>query len=153
MYLGSPGMVEMVVGEQPTLEEMGGARIHCTISGCGHYLAESEHDAIGVVRRFLSYLPASWRDAPPAEAAREPKPTDLRRLVPVSERQAFDMRRYVRGLGDEDSLFEIHALWARGLVVGFARLDGRAIGVGADKPMVKGGVAFVGSAGKGHRVI
>ncbi len=153
MYLGSPRMVEMVVGEQTTLEEMGGARIHCTISGCGHYLAESEHDAIGVVRRFLSYLPASWRDAPPAEAAREPKPTDLRRLVPVSERQAFDMRRYVRGLVDEDSLFEIHALWARELVVGFARLDGRAIGVVANNPMFKGGVLFVDSADKGTRFI
>ena len=153
MYLGSPRMVEMVVGEQTTLEEMGGARIHCTISGCGHYLAESEHDAIGVVRRFLSYLPASWRDAPPAEAAREPKPTDLRRLVPVSERQAFDMRRYVRGLVDEDSLFEIHALWARELIVGFARLDGEVIGVVANNPMFKGGVLFVDSADKAARFI
>src|SRR5258708_38654671 len=112
MYLGSPGMVEMVVGEQPTLEEMGGARIHCTISGCGHYLAESEHDAIGAVRRFLSYLPASWRDAPPAEAAREPKPTDPRRLVPGREGQAFHMPPDGRGPGGEGSPVEIHPPWA-----------------------------------------
>src|SRR5258708_3070682 len=97
MYLGSPRMVEMVVGEQTTLEEMGGARIHCTISGCGHYLAESEHDAIGVVRRFLSYLPASWRDAPPPAAAPEPKPPDLRTPLPAMQRQALHMPRVPPG--------------------------------------------------------
>jgi methylmalonyl-CoA decarboxylase subunit alpha len=153
MYLGSPRMVEMVVREQTTLEEMGGARMHCTISGCGSYLAESEHDAIDAVRRFLSYLPGNWQGAPPAQAAREPVPTDLRGLVPVSERQAFDMRRYLRGLVDGDSLFEIHALWARELTVGFARLAGRVIGVVANNPMFKGGVLFVDSADKGTRFI
>jgi acetyl-CoA carboxylase carboxyltransferase component len=153
MYLGSPRMVEMVVREQTTLEEMGGARMHCTISGCGSHLAESEQDAIDAVRRFLSYLPENWQGAPPAQAAREPVPTDLRALVPVSERQAFDMRRYVRGLVDEDSLFEIHALWARELTVGFARLAGRVIGVVANNPMFKGGVLFVDSADKGTRFI
>ena len=152
-YLGSARMVEMVVGEHTTLEEMGGARMHCTVSGCGHYLAESEDDAITAVRRYLSYLPGSWRDAPPAESAREPAPADLRGLVPASERQAFDMRRYVRGLVDEDSLFEVHALWARELVVGFARLAGRVIGVVANNPMFKGGVLFVDSADKGTRFI
>ncbi len=153
MYLGSPRMVEMVVREQTTLEEMGGARMHCTISGCGHHLAESEHDAIGAVRRFLSYLPENWREAPPGGPAAEPVPTDLRALVPASERQAFDMRRYVRGLVDADSLFEIQALWARELIVGFARLDGQAVGVVANNPMFKGGVLFVDSADKATRFI
>src|SRR5207247_8630353 len=60
MYLGSPRMVEMVVMEKTTLEEMGGARMHCTVSGCGHYLAESERDALAAVKRYLSYLPSSW---------------------------------------------------------------------------------------------
>jgi methylmalonyl-CoA decarboxylase subunit alpha len=153
MYLGSPRMVEMVVGEQTTLEEMGGARMHCTVSGCGHYLAESEHDALAAVRRCLSYLPESWQGTPPAEAAREPKPADLRAMVPVNERQAFDMRRYVRGLVDGDSLFEIHELWARELVTGFARLEGQVIGVVANNPMFKGGVLFTDSADKGARFI
>jgi len=153
MYLGSPRMVEMVVREQTTLEDMGGARMHCTVSGCGHYLAESEYDAVTAVRRCLSYLPANWQDVPPPEPAREPAAADLRALVPVSERQAFDMRRYVRGLVDSDSLFEIHALWAREVVVGFARLAGRAIGVVANNPMFKGGVLFVDSADKATRFI
>jgi acetyl-CoA carboxylase carboxyltransferase component len=153
MYLGSPRMVEMVVKEQTTLEDMGGARMHCTISGCGHHLAPDEADAIEVIRRYLSYLPGNWRLEPPAAESAEPEPIDLRKLVPVSERQAFDMRRYVRGLVDAGSLFEIHELWARELVTGFARLDGQVIGVVANNPMFKGGVLFVDSADKATRFI
>jgi methylmalonyl-CoA decarboxylase subunit alpha len=153
MYLGSPRMVEMVVGEQTTLEEMGGARMHCSVSGCGHYLAATEQDALTAVREYLSYLPGNWQLQPPVTTASEPKPTDLRAMVPVSERQAFDMRRYVRGIVDADSLFEIQALWARELVVGFARLNGQPIGVVANNPMFKGGVLFVDSADKGTRFI
>jgi methylmalonyl-CoA decarboxylase subunit alpha len=153
MYLGSPRMVEMVVREKTTLEEMGGARMHCTVSGCGHHLAASEHEALTAVRTYLSYLPGSWRQSPPAAGAREPAPADLRAMVPASERQAFDMRRYVRGLVDEDSLFEIHALWAREIVAGFARLAGEVVGVIASNPMFKGGVLFVDSADKAARFI
>src|SRR5690349_2708949 len=156
MYLGSDRMVEMVTGEKTTLEAMGGGRMHCTVSGCGHFLADSERAALDAVRGYLSYLPSNWEQAAPAATAREPKPADaerLRDLVPASERQAFDMRRYLRGIVDEDSFFEIHALWARELVVGFARLDGQVIGVVANNPMFKGGVLFVDSADKATRFI
>lgn len=153
MYLGSPRMVEMVVKEKTTLEEMGGARMHCSVSGCGHYLAKDEPDAIVAVRRFLSYLPGSWEGLPPAAAAREPLPADLRALVPVSERQAFDMRKYVAGLADEGSFYEIHALWAKEVLTGFARLAGEVVGVVASNPMFRGGVLFVDSADKATRFI
>ncbi len=153
MYLGSPRMVEMVVKEKTTLEEMGGARMHCSVSGVGHFLAKDEPEALETVRSYLSYLPDNWQGTPPAVEGREPKPVDLRALVPASERQAFDMRRYVRGLLDEDSFFEIHALWARELTVGFGRLDGEAVGVVANNPQFKGGVLFVDSADKATRFI
>jgi acetyl-CoA carboxylase carboxyltransferase component len=153
MYLGSPRMVEMVVSEQTTLEEMGGARMHCTISGCGHHLAPDEASAIEAVRRYLSYLPGNWQAAPPAAEPAASEAIDLRKLVPASERQAFDMRRFVRGVVDAGSLFEIHALWARELVTGFARLSGQVIGVVANNPMFKGGVLFVDSADKATRFI
>jgi len=153
MYLGSPRMVEMVVSEHTTLEEMGGARMHCTVSGCGHHLAATEADAIEAVRRYLSYLPGNWQGLPPAEETADPEAVDLAALVPVSERQAFDMRRLVRGIVDAGSLFEIQALWARELVTGFARLDGHVIGVVANNPMFKGGVLFVDSADKATRFI
>jgi acetyl-CoA carboxylase carboxyltransferase component len=153
MYLGSPRMVEMVVKEKTTLEEMGGARIHCTVSGCGHHLAATEQEALTAVHEFLSYLPSNWRLRPPAAAAAGPEGTDLAAMVPGSERQAFDMRRYVRGLADSGSFYEIHALWARELTIGFARLAGQVIGVVANNPMFKGGVLFVDSADKGTRFI
>ncbi len=153
MYLGSPRMVEMVVREKTTLEEMGGAKMHCSVSGCGTHLVQSEPDALDVVRRFLSYLPDNYTCDPPTQTAREPKRVDLAEMVPVKQRQAFDMRRFIRGLVDDESFFEIHELWARELTVGFARLDGQVVGIVANNPMHKGGVLFVDSADKATRFI
>jgi acetyl-CoA carboxylase carboxyltransferase component len=153
MYLGSDRMVEMVTGERTTLEEMGGARMHCTESGVGHFLVGSEKEALDTVRRYLSYLPDSWRQAPPRVRARPPREVDLAALVPESERQAFDMRRYVAGLVDEDSFLEVHALWAKEVTVGLARLDGAVVGVVANNSMFKGGVLFVDSADKATRFV
>ena len=153
MYLGSDRMVEMVTGEKITLEEMGGARVHCTESGVGHFLVKTEQEALDVVRRYLSYLPSSWAGTPPAAEARDAGAGDLRALVPASERQVFDMRRYVRALLDDDSFLEIHALWARELVVGFGRLDGEVVGVVGNNPMFKGGVLFIDSADKATRFV
>jgi methylmalonyl-CoA decarboxylase subunit alpha len=143
----------MVTGEKTTLEEMGGAKMHCSVSGVGHVLVKEEREALDTVARYLSYLPDNYTGTPPAAAAAPPPPTDLRALVPESERQAFDMRKYVKGLLDEDSFFEIHALWAKELVVGFGRLEGQVVGVVANNPMFKGGVLFVDSADKASRFI
>jgi acetyl-CoA carboxylase carboxyltransferase component len=154
MYLGSPRMAEMVVGEKTTLEEMGGAKMHCSVSGCGTHLVKTEPEALEVVKRHLSYLPANHLGTPPSAEPREPKAgIDLRALVPAEERKAFDMRRYVQGLVDEGSWYEIHALWARELVVGFGRLAGEVVGVVANNPMQKGGVLFVDSADKASKFI
>lgn len=154
MYLGSDRMVEMVTGEKTTLEEMGGARVHCTESGVGHFLCADEDEALATVRRYLSYLPASWTGQPPETAPVDPPGNiDLSTLVPENERQAFDMRRYVRGLVDDDTFFEIQAKWARELVIGFARLHGRPVGVVANNSMHKGGVLFTDSADKATRFV
>ncbi len=153
MYLGSARMVEMVVGEKTTLEEMGGARMHCTVSGVGHFLAPDERMAIETVKRYLSYLPSNWQGRPPEAAPAPASGADLRAMVPDSDRQAYDMRRYVAALLDEGSFFQIHELWAKELVVGFGRLDGKVIGVVANNPMIKGGVLFVDSADKAARFI
>jgi len=153
MYLGSDRMVEMVTGEKTTLEAMGGARVHCAESGVGHFLCRDEPEAIAVVRRYLSYLPGNWQGRPPSVAARPNPDVDLGALVPASERHAFDMRRFVKGLLDEDSYFEIQALWARELTVGFGRLQGEVVGVVANNSLHRGGVLFVDSADKATRFV
>jgi len=153
MYLGSDRMVEMVTGEKTTLEAMGGARMHCTESGVGHVLVQSENEALACVRRYLSFLPSNWQGDPPSIPARDAEPVDLRALVPASERVAFDMRRFIRGLVDVGSLFEIHELWAREVVVGLARLGGKPVGIVANNSLHKGGVLFVDSADKASRFI
>jgi acetyl-CoA carboxylase carboxyltransferase component len=146
-------MVEMVTGEKTTLEAMGGARVHCAESGVGHFLCKTEQEALDTVRTYLSYLPSNWQQLPPKAEAKEPAGVDLGALVPASERQAFDMRRYVKGLVDAGSFVEIQALWARELTVGFARLNGEVVGVLGNNSMFKGGVLFVDSADKATRFI
>lgn len=116
-------------------------------------LVKSEADALLGVRRYLSYLPQNWREQPPAAPAGDPANIDLRALVPESERQSFDMARYIRGLVDIDSFFEIHALWATELIVGFARMDGEVVGIVANNSMSKGGALFVDSADKASRFV
>jgi acetyl-CoA carboxylase carboxyltransferase component len=154
MYLGSDRMVEMVTGEKTTLEEMGGARVHCAESGVGHFLCKTEAEALDVVKRYLSYLPQNWRDRPPsAQPVDAPSNVDFSALVPASERQAFDMRRLVKGLLDADSYFEIQALWAREVTVGFGRLNGEVVGIVANNSLHKGGVLFVDSADKATRFV
>ncbi|MGH3328913.1 MAG: acyl-CoA carboxylase subunit beta [Streptomycetales bacterium] len=154
MYLGSDRMVEMVTGERTTLEEMGGARVHCAESGVGHFMVTTEQEALDVVQTYLSYLPGNWQASPPAAEPRPaPERIDLAALLPDNERRAFDMRRFVTGLLDEGSFLEIHALWAREIVVGLGRLEGEVVGVVANNPMFKGGVLFVDSADKATRFV
>jgi acetyl-CoA carboxylase carboxyltransferase component len=153
MYLGSDRMVEMVTGEKTTLEAMGGATVHNRESGVGHFLCRTEVDALDVVRRYLSFLPSDWTGEPPATAARPAPETDLAALIPASERQGFDVRRVVKGLLDAGEYFEIQALWAREVSVGFGRLDGQVVGVVANNSLHKGGVLFIDSADKATRFI
>jgi len=155
MYLGSPRMAQEVIGEDVSLEEMGGARMHATVSGCGDNLVADDAAAIAAARRWLSYLPGSWREPPPVEETRPPSPAarSIGDLVPAEPRRAYDMRKVVDALVDEGSFLEIKPLWARELVVGLARLDGRAVGIVANNPQHLGGVLFVDSADKAARFI
>ena len=154
MYLGSPRMAEMVIGEKVTLEEMGGARMHTSRSGVGHVLVKTDEDGIDAARRYLSYFPASWQHQPPAgEPAPPASETPIREIVPADENKPFDMQLLIESLVDAGSFFEIHARWAKELIVGYARLDGRVIGIVANQPRQKGGVLFVDSADKAARFI
>ena len=153
MYLGSPRMAEMVIGEKTTLEEMGGARMHATVSGCGDNLATDDADAIAQARRYFSYLPGNWREPPPVGEPSKPITGLTASMIPEAERTGYDMHRVVEALVDAGSFFEVKPLFARELLVGFARLDGHAIGVVANNPSQRGGVLFGDSADKAARFI
>ena len=154
MYLGSPRMAEMVIGEKVTLEEMGGARMHTGVSGCGHFLVKSDEEAIEVAKRYLSYFPTNWREDPPAAPPAVPaSDTPIRDLIPQDENKPFDITELIDSLVDADSFFEVHKRWAKELVVGYARLDGRAVGIVANQPKQRGGVLFVDSSDKAARFI
>ena len=153
MYLGSPRMVEMVTGEITTLEDMGGARLHVTTSGCGDLLAKDDADAVGLARQWFSYMPSNWRSGPVRTSGVSPNPQLTTAMIPVEDRKAYDMRKVVRSLVDQDSWFEAKPLFAKELVTGFGRLDGAVIGVVANNPMQKGGVLFHDSADKAARFV
>jgi methylmalonyl-CoA decarboxylase subunit alpha len=154
MYLGSPRMAEEVIGEKVTLEEMGGARMHCEVSGCGDLLVTDDKAAIEAARAYISYFPQNWRGYPERSEPRAPAfRGSLAGIVPADESRSFDMYTLVAGIVDEDSFFEIKPDFAKELITGIGRIDGRAVGILANQPEQKGGVLFVDSADKAARFI
>jgi methylmalonyl-CoA decarboxylase subunit alpha len=155
MYLGSPRMAEVVVGEKVTLEEMGGARMHCTVSGCGDMLVDSDEHAIEAARVYMSYMPRCWTEQPARHEGRSPEEdaANIDGVIPAEPSRGYDVMAIVRGVVDAGSFLEIKRLYAREIVCGFARIDGRAVGVIASQPRFKGGVLFVDSADKAARFI
>jgi acetyl-CoA carboxylase carboxyltransferase component len=153
MYLGSPRMAEMVVGEKVSLEDMGGARMHCTVSGCGDLLASDDADAIDLAKLYFSYVPSNWRSEVPSYVSEEPIRPLTRSTVPEIESQPFDIHDFIDGLVDDGSFFELKPLYAAELVTGFGRMAGSTVGVVANNSATKGGVLFVDSADKAARFI
>jgi acetyl-CoA carboxylase carboxyltransferase component len=154
MYVGSPRMVEMAIGEKIDQEALGGARMHCEESGCGDILTASDEEAIAVARRYLAYMPQSHRARVPAVDAGEPAPgRSIDEIVPYDQRKWFDMYELIDRLIDAGSWLEIKRLFAREIITGFARIGGRAVGIVANQPKVKGGVLFVDSSDKAARFI
>lgn len=153
MYLGSPRMAEMVIGEKTTLEAMGGARLHASVSGCGDNLAVDDADAIDQAKAWFSYFPATWRHQPPRYEPAGPTRPLTTGVVPSEERVAYDMHQVIDALVDSESFFELKPLFAPELIVGLGRLDGRPVGVVANNPAHKGGVLFVDSADKAARFV
>ena len=153
MYLGSPRMAEMVVGERVSLEEMGGARMHCTVSGVGDVLVSDDTEAIEAARLWLSYLPQNWRSDLPSYQPEEPAAALTSATIPERESQPFDVHDVIDGLIDDDSFFEVKELFAPELVVGLGRMAGETVGIVANNSMAKGGVLFTDSADKAARFI
>lgn len=155
MYLGSPRMAEMVIGEKVTLEEMGGAKMHCSVSGCGDVLVESEEEAISYARTYLNYFPQNYKSKPKTTTTKDAKQFEksIKDIIPENQNAAFNMYDLIERFVDADSFLEIKKLFASELITGLARIEGRVVGIIANQPRVKGGVLFPDSADKAAKFI
>jgi acetyl-CoA/propionyl-CoA carboxylase carboxyl transferase subunit len=156
MMITGPDVIETVTGEQVTKEELGGAQVHASRSGVAHAACDTEKRALDDVRRLLSYLPANHLGDPPRVHTHDDpdRSTDrLAEVVPSQPRKPYDMVEVIEELLDRESFFEVHAQFARNLVVGFARLDGRPVGVVANQPRMNAGTLEIEASQKGARFV
>ena len=156
MFITGPDVIKTVTGEDVSFEELGGAVTHSSTSGVAHLAADSEKEALDDIRYLLSYLPQNNVEDPPrVEPWDDPDRADdaLEGIVPDQPRKPYDVVDVIGGVADTDSFFEIHENWARNVVVGFARLDGHAIGVVANQPRANAGTLTVDASMKASRFV
>lgn len=136
MFITGPEVIKAVTGEEVSMEALGGALTHNQVSGVAHFMAESEGSCLAMVRQLLSYLPSNNLGEAPGHRPVEPPgdPEELLRVIPDNPNQAYDVRRIIRLVVDGGEFMEVQALYATNGVVGFARMDGRAVGVVANQP-------------------
>lgn len=155
MFVTGPNVVKTVTHEEVSSEELGGASAHSVKSGVAQLTAPNEIQAIKDIKRLLSYIPQNCEEEPPFasyKAGNECRP-GLNTLVPENPNQPYDMREVIYGVMDDESFFEVHKDYAENIVVGFARLAGRSIGVVANQPAVLAGVLDINSSKKGARFV
>lgn len=155
MFVTGPNVVKTVTHESVTAEELGGAIAHSTKSGVTHFACANEAECIMQIKKLLSYLPQNCEDAPPRldyTAANEARPV-LNDVIPANPNQPYDMREVIRAVVDQDSFFEVHQNFAENIVVGFARLAGRSIGIVGNQPASLAGVLDIHSSVKGARFV
>ncbi len=155
LCIASPRMVEMVTGERIDMQDLGGADVHMEHSGSCHIVVDSEEEAALAVKRLLTYLPDNCDETPAMYEARPPTrdPHSLDDIVPADPNEAFDMHDLIDRVVDADSWFEIKAGHAKELITGFARLEGRVVGVVANNSQHKAGAIFPHSADKAAEFI
>jgi propionyl-CoA carboxylase beta chain len=157
MFVTGPKVVRAVTFEDVTLAELGGAGIHATASGVAHLVADSDDDALDLARSVLGYLPSSCWDEPPIAPPADPEPPRGGPGggwgVPSDHRLGYDVRDLVRGVVDSDSFLELQEHFAANLVVGFARVEGRSVGVVANQPRVLAGCLDIAASEKGARFV
>jgi propionyl-CoA carboxylase beta chain len=155
MFVTGPNVVKTVTNEDVSSEDLGGAFTHSTKSGVTHLLAANDLDCIYQIRKLLSFLPQNCEDRPPMLPFQpgDEYRDELTDIIPESSQQPYDMRDVIKGIVDYESFLEVHAGWAENIVVGFARLAGRTIGIVGNQPMNLAGVLDVNSSRKGARFV
>jgi acetyl-CoA carboxylase carboxyltransferase component len=156
MFITGPEVIRTVTGEDVSFEQLGGAVTHNARSGVAQFLAEDEEDCLAQVRYLLSFLPSNNLEDPPAFSPAEDidaRDETLNEIVPASAREAYDMRAVIQKIVDDGEFYEVHALYAMSILTGFARLDGRSIGVVANQPKVLAGTLDIESSEKAARFV
>lgn len=155
MFVTGPNVVKTVTNEDVSSEDLGGASVHSTRSGVAHFAAANEAEAIQHLRRLLSYIPQNCEEKAPeaAYSGGNEIRKQLAELVPANPNQPYDMREVIQGVVDDNSFLEVHAGFAGNIIVGFARLAGKSIGVVANQPAVLAGVLDVHASQKGARFV
>jgi propionyl-CoA carboxylase beta chain len=156
MFITGPEVIKAVTGEEVSFEELGGAMTHATRSGIASFVADNEEDCLAQVRYLLSFLPQNNLEDPPSYTpADDPERRDegLNSIVPDNPKQPYDMKDVVRRVVDDGEFFEVFGFWAMNIVVGFARLDGRTVGIVANQPKVLAGTLDYESSEKAARFI
>ncbi len=156
MFLTGPKVVKQVTRETVTTEQLGGADVHASKSGVAHFVSENEDEALALVRRLLGFLPQNYLERPPIEACDDPvdRPTpELNAVLPDNPTQPYDVKDVIHALVDGGDFLEVHEAWAPNLVVGFARFNGRPVGIVANQPKVLAGVLDNAASIKGARFV
>jgi acetyl-CoA carboxylase carboxyltransferase component len=156
MFITGPDVIKAVTGEEVTFEELGGANTHASRSGIASFIADDEADCLAQVRYLLSFLPPNNLEDPPSYASRDDpdrRDESLNSVIPDSPRAPYDMKEVIRKVVDEGEFFEVFPLWAGNIVIGFARLDGQAVGIVANQPKVLAGTLDFESSEKAARFI
>ena len=156
MFVTGPDVIKTVTHEDVTKEKLGGSMTHNSTSGVGHFIAADDAECLRMIRALLSYLPQNNREDPPRHPTTDPSdrmdPT-LDTLVPAESNLPYDMKDVIRRVVDDGDFFEVHEHFAKNLVVGFARMDGRSVGVVANQPAFLAGCLDINSSDKGARFV
>jgi len=156
MFITGPGVIKTVTREEVTFEELGGARAHNSVSGVAHFAAQDEEDCMFVIRKLLSYMPQNNMEDPPLiQTSDDPHRMDkeLDTIVPDSPTKPYDMKEIIHRVVDDGEFLEVQEHWAQNIIIGFARLDGRSVGIVAQQPAVLAGVLDINASDKAARFV
>ncbi len=156
MFITGPDVIRTVTHEEVTMEKLGGAESHASVSGVAHFAVDDDRACLALLRTLLSYMPSNNMEEPPLLATDDPpdrEDTSLDSLIPPSANQPYDMKELIRAVVDDGDFLEVHEGYARNLVVGFARLGGRSVGIVANQPAHLAGVLDIDSSRKGARFV
>ncbi len=156
MFLTGPAVVKSVIGEEVTQEELGGATVHASKSGVAHFAAENEEEGIATLKKLLSFLPQNNREEAPLRPTADPynRVDDaLNSIIPDNPNKPYDMYAVIRSIVDDGDFFEVHRAYARNIIVGFAHMNGRSVGVVANQPAMLAGALDINASRKAARFV